>query len=449
MLSLPTEFIALMIEFQGLFSKRVFLHATLMVAGAILAPGTRTVASVLRIMGLSHEHRFHKYHRVLSHARWSAREAACLLLRLLLHRLAPTGPLIFGLDDTLERRWGKKIKARGIYRDSVRSSKGHFVKASGLRWLSMMLLVEVPWAHRVWALPFLTVLTPSERYHQRQGRRHKKLTDYARQMILQLRRWLPDRVLIVVADSSFAALELLSAVSQHVGFITRLRLDAALYEPTAPRRPGQVGRPRKKGKRLPTLAQRVAAPQTQWQTVVLSQWYGHTDRTMELATGTCLWFHYGKPAVPIRWVLLRDPEDRLKPAALLSTNRALSAVEIVHYFVRRWSVEVTFEEVRAHLGVETQRQWSDRAIARSTPVLLGLFSLVTLLADGLKEQNKLTVRRAAWYPKTIPTFSDALACVRQHLWRSGYFLGSGPETEMVKIPRPLLHRLTQTLAYAA
>lgn len=410
--SLPTEFIVLMIEFQDLFSKRVFPHVTLMVAGAILAPGARTIASVLRIMGLSHEHRFHKYHRLLSQARWSPRQAAFVLLRLLLHRLAPTGPLIFGLDDTLERRWGKKIKARGIYRDSVRSSKGHFVKASGLRWLSMMLLVEVPWAKRIWALPFLTVLTPSQRYHQQQGRRHKKLTDYARQMILQLRRWLPDRVLIVVADSSFAALDLLSAVSEHVGVITRLRLDAALYEPAPPRRPGQMGRPRKKGKRLPTLAQVVAARQTRWQAVVLSQWYGHTDRAMELATGTCLWFHYGKPAVPIRWVLLRDPSGRLKPAALLSTNRGLSAVEIVHSFVRRWSVEVTFEEVRAHLGVETQRQWSDLAIARSTPVLLGLFSMVTLLADGLKEQNKLTVRRAAWYPKTVPTFSDALACVR-------------------------------------
>lgn len=449
MLALPTEFIALMIEFQPLFSKRVFLHATLMVAGAILAPGTRTVASVLRIMGLSHEHRFHKYHRVLSHARWSSREAAFVLLRLLLDRLAPTGPLVFGLDDTLERRWGKKIKARGIYRDSVRSSKGHFVKASGLRWLSMMLLVEIPWARRIWALPFLTVLTPSQRYHQSQGRRHKKLTDYARQMILQVRRWLPDRALIVVADSSFAALDLLSAVSEHVGLITRLRLDAALYEPAPARRPGQMGRPRKKGKRLPTLAQVVAAGQTPWQTVVLSQWYGHTDRTMELATGTCLWFHYGKPAVPIRWVLLRDPSGRLKPAALLSTNRKLSAVEIVHYFVRRWSVEVTFEEVRAHLGVETQRQWSDRAIERSTPVLLGLFSLVTLLAHGLKEQNKLSVRRAAWYDKPLPTFSDAIASVRQHLWQSRYFLGSGSATEMVKIPRPFLHTLTQTLAYAA
>src|SRR4051794_41375185 len=157
---------------------------------------------------------------------------------LLIAVFAPSGPVLLGIDDTIERRRGKRISAKGIYRDPVRSSKGHFVKASGLRWLSLMLLVPIPWAGRVWALPFLTALAPSERYNQARGCRHKKLTDWARQLVLQARRWMPERTLLLVADSSFAALELLaSLVQQDVTCITRLRLDAALYTPAPPRQP--------------------------------------------------------------------------------------------------------------------------------------------------------------------------------------------------------------------
>lgn len=449
MLTLPPEFLALMIEFQPLFSKRVFDHVLLLTAGALLAPGKRTITSILRIMGLSQERRYHKYHRVLSRARWRPPQAALILLRQLVRVFASCGPIVFGLDETIERRRGKRIGALGIYRDNVRSSRGHFVKASGLRWMSLMMLTPIPWAKRVWALPFLTVLCPSQRYAQEQGRRYKKLTDWARQLVLQLRRWLPERDLVVVADSSYAALDLLAAVGAHVSFITRLRLDAALYEPVPPRAPSQRGRRRKKGARLPRLSEVLSDPATQWQTMTVAQWYGRRERTLEVSTGTCLWFHYGKSAVPIRWVLVRDPEQKLKPTAFLSTNQGLTPEQIISFFVRRWCIEVTFEEVRAHLGVETQRQWSHLAIERTTPVLLALFSITTLWANGLKEQNKLQLRTEAWYPKPVLTFSDAIAAVRTQLWRSRYFPMSEKQTEMVKIPRPLLNTLTQTLAYAA
>jgi hypothetical protein len=166
---------------------------------------------------LSQTRRFQNYHRVLNRAAWSSREASGLLLVLLVHTFAPFGPLVLGLDDTLERRRGGRIKAKGIYRDPVRSIHSHFVKASGLRWLCLMLLVPIPWAGRVWALPFLMVLAPSERYHQERGQSHKKLTDWARQMLLQVRRWFPKRALVGVGDSSYATLELLhpSAGSGH------------------------------------------------------------------------------------------------------------------------------------------------------------------------------------------------------------------------------------------
>lgn len=268
--------------------------------------------------------------------------------------LVPTGPLVLGLDDTIERRWGRKIAARGIDRDPVRSSRGHFVKVSGLRWLSLMLLAPIPWAGRVWALPFLTPLCPSERYYRGYGRRHRLLTERARQVLRTVQRWQPTRPLVVVADSGFAALELLAAVTNHaLSVVTRLRLDAALYEPAPPRPASRRGRPRKKGPRLPTLGQVLTDPSTCWQRLTVPLWYGEVDRAVEIASATAVWFHSGMPAVALRWVLIRDPAERFKTQALLCTNPQTAAADIVHWFVRRWQLEVTFEEVRAHLGVET------------------------------------------------------------------------------------------------
>lgn len=449
MSNFPDEFLELIIAYSGLFSKRVFVHARLLLAGAILAPGKRTVSSVLRVLGLREETKFHKYHRVLSLARWCALRGARILLKQLLNCFLTGGPIVVGIDETVERRWGGKIKKRGIYRDSVRSSHAHFVKCSGLRWISLMLLLPISWAERVWALPFLTVLAPSERYGKETRKRHKKITDWARQMLLQLKRWLPARKVIAVGDSSYAVLELLAAVSSHVTFITRLRLDAALYAPAPARVPGKPGRNRKKGERLPTLQEVLQGTATQWQQLTLSNWYGHGQKEMEIATATAVWYHSAKPVVPLRWVLLRDPEGKLAPVALLSTELDLSAEVIVTYFARRWSVEVTLQETRAHLGVETQRQWSEKAIERTTPVLLGLFSIVTLVADHLQQQQgMLLTEHTAWYKKEKPTFSDAIAAVRRILWQKVDFSTSTKNIEIVKIPKPLLNHFHHLLAYA-
>src|SRR3954452_20739549 len=223
---LPARFAAVILTFIPVFrQQRTWCHAKVLLIGAILAPGKRTVTSLLRITGLSRERRFNTYHLVLNRAVWDLRAAVRLLLGLLITALVPRGPVVLGIDDTIERRRGKRIRAKGIYRDPVRSSKGHFVKASGLRWLSLMLLAPIPWAGRVWALPSLTALAPSERYCRERGRRHKKLTDWARQMGLQARRWLPGREIVLLGDGSFAALELLAALARHgLVCITRLRL---------------------------------------------------------------------------------------------------------------------------------------------------------------------------------------------------------------------------------
>ena len=443
------EFVNLMVAFAPLFSKPVFAQVQLLVAGAILAFGKRTVTSALRIMGKGQDAHFQNYHRVLNRASWSVVAASRVLLGLLVRTFAPCGTIVFGLDDTIERRRGEKIKAKGIYRDPVRSSHSHFVKASGLRWLSLLLLVEIPWAQRVWALPFLTALCPSERYLKERGRTHRRVTDRARQLMLVAARWSPRREIVVVADSSFAALELLDAVRHRVTVVTRLRLDAALYEPVPPRKPGQNGRPRKKGQRLPTLEVVAKNRRTRWQQVTVKRWYSEGEREVEVASGTCVWYHSGMPVVPIRWVLIRDPEEKFETQALLCTKQDATPEQILGWFVQRWQVEVTFEEARAHLGMETQRGWSDKAIARTTPCLLGLYSVVTLLAARLRETEEVSVRQAAWYAKEKPTFSDTIAMVRRHLWKQVGFQMSMTPTEVEKVPRALLERLREALCYAA
>ena len=303
--------------------------------------------------------------------------------------------------------------------------------------MSLMLLAPIPWAGRVWALPFLTALVPSERACRDQGRRHKPLLDVGRQLALQARRWLPGRDLVLVGDSGFSALLFLDAMGRSgITAITRLRLDAALYEPAPPRPPGTIGRPRTKGARCrrwpgPRRSEHALAA------LVVPGWYGAGERRIEIASATAVWRHSGLPVVPIRWVLIRDPEHRFPAQALLCTDLTRDPAQIIAWFVRRWSVEVTFQEVRAHLGVETQRQWSDTAIARTTPCLLALFSIVTLLATRLPARERRQVAITAWYAKPCPTFSDALAAVRRAIWREQALRTSRRRTNRTK-RRPVL-----------
>jgi len=269
--------------------------------------------------------------------------------------------VVLGLDDTIERRRGKRIAANCIYLDPVRSSDSHFVTASGLRWMSLMVLAPMPWAGRVWRLPLLTALVLFERTYRERGRRHKPLLDVRRQLSLQTRRWLPGRDLLLAGDRGFSALLFLDAMCRaRITAITRLRLASALYEPAPPRPPRTIGRPRTKGARLPTLTAILAAEDTRCHAVVVPGWYGAGERTIGIASDSALWQHGGLPVVPIRWVLIRDPEARFPPQALLCIYPTREPGQIIGWFVRRWTIEVTFQEARAHLGVETQRQWSTR-----------------------------------------------------------------------------------------
>jgi hypothetical protein len=336
--ALPERVLCRLVGFADLFTRPTWANVLVLLAGVILVPGRRTVTAALRILGRERDPAFCTFHRILNRAAWSSRAAAHQLLLLLVNALVPVGaPVVIGLDDTIERRWGAKISARGIYRDPVRSSKGHFVKASGLRWLSAMLLVPVPWADRIMALPFLTLLAPSKRFYADKSRAPKTLLDWARQAALQIHRWLPDRYIVLVADSAFAAIEFLAAVRSHVCVVTRLRLDANLFDFPSQKRKGR-GRPPIKGKPLEKLSAVLNDRKVSWKRYRISLWYGRTNRIVEIASATAIWYRGGVPPVPIRWLLVRDPTGELEPQAFLATDLDAHPRDILAWFVSRWQV---------------------------------------------------------------------------------------------------------------
>jgi hypothetical protein len=418
--------------------------------GAILAPGKRTVTAVLHVLGLKDERQYQNYHRVLNRAKWSGLIASQILLGMIVATFIGVGvPVVIGADETLERRWGPKIKAKGIFRDAVRSSRKYTVYSSGLRWISMMAIVKLPWSQRAWALPFLTVLAPGKKTNEKNGQRHKTSIDWIGQMINVVRRWLPQRALVLVTDGGLAAIKLGLRCARYgnpVTYVSRLRLDAALYAPPGPQPPSKRGPKPKKGARLPSLKQILVDPQTQW-TALQLDWYGGQQRTVEIVSQTALWYTSGYDPLPIRWVLVRDPLGAFEPCAFFATDQAATAAQILTWFILRWNVEVTFEEARTHLGLETQRQWSDLAIARTTPALLGLFSLIVILAQHLTGEQPLPVRATAWYVKTEPTFADAIALVRRYVWTHTQFANSSPPTGLVEIPASMLTGLIDSVCY--
>ena len=444
---LPKSFVAWLWPYLEAFSGRTRATVAALAVGAVLAVGPRTVTNVLRTLGLADEPGFAAFHRVLNRNVWSGLVLARTLARALIAALVPDGPIIVGVDHTLERRRGPCIGPASQYRDAARSSTEQTVTTRGLRWLTAMLLVEVPFAGRIWGLPMLTALVPSRSWCEAKGRRYRPTTAWARVLLLRLHRWFSDRLLVAVMDGEFAALELLDALNPYMIVVTRLRLDARLFDPPS-ERPGSI-RTLLTGARQPALRARLTDRATVWRRAVLSnrtRW--RSGRWIEYASGTAVWYHPGKTVVPIRWVLVRYPDGRREPEAFLCTDPTVPPRTVLEWFNHRWAMEVTYEESRAHLGVETQRQWSDPAVFRTAPLLFGLYSLVTLYVHQNAGRLALSPRRALWYPKPAPTFADALARLRRHLWFD-QVVTSLETDDMTKAPPPLLRRLIDQACYAS
>lgn len=444
------EIIQLLMPFAQTFTVPTFANALVLLYGTILAAGRRTVASALRAMGLADIPQFTNYHRVLNRAQWSPWVLSKLLLTLIILFFVPPGmPLLLVVDETLERRRGRKIKYKGWFRDPIRSTVNHVSKSLGIRWICLAILVPVPWSQRLWALPFMTIPALGPKTSDKLKKRHRTIVDWAMIMIEKVRTWQPDREIALIGDGSYAAVILVQRcqrLKRPVKLVSRLRLDACLHDFPGPQPKGKRGPKPKKGVRLPNLAAVLADPKSCWQKLKVL-WYGGEEKEIEIVTGVCLWYRSGLAPVPIRWVLLRCPEDSFKPQAFFCSDPQVPAAQIIARFIARWNIEVTFEELRAHLGFETQRQWSDKAIERTAPCLFGIFSLVVLMAKVLHPET-LPVRQASWYLKDEATFIDALAAVRADLWRSVNYRTSAQEADMVLIPHAALFSLLEAACYS-
>ncbi|MFI5344414.1 MAG: transposase [Chlamydiales bacterium] len=413
--------------------------------GTILCRGKRTVCSALRVMGLSDEKSFAKYHHVLNRVKWSSLSASQILLQLIVSATGTLNPLVLFIDETLERRKGTKIKAKGYYRDAVRSSKSIVVKSSGLKWLTLAMSWRFPFSARHFALPFMTVLEPSEKCDKAAKKRHKTTLQWTIQMLMQVIRWLKNTPIILVGDGGFACGKLAWMCLKHkICLITRLKMNARLYDFSPISEPGKRGRKRVKGARLFGFREMVGMPNLGWREVVV-EGYGKKAKRLKYISNTGLWGADDFFPIPIRLVLVLDPEGELDPIPLMCTDVAITAERIIELFIRRWNLEVTFEEVREHLGVETQRQWSDKAIARTTPILMGFYTIVCLIAHRLHEERPIEVAQTAWYEKTDATFSDLMKTVRKVLWKDNLFPGSTFLSPSEKITKGLMKQFKKGL----
>lgn len=422
---LSPSILSILSPFAILFSRPVWNNALILIVGTILCRGKRTVCAALRIMGLGNEPSFAKYHHILNRVKWSSLLAAKILLTILVSLIGSGEPLVLFIDETLERRKGPKIKAKGYYRDAVRSSRKCVVKSSGLKWLSLAVSWRFPFSVRHFALPFMTVLEPSKKSDQLAKRRHKTTIDWTIQMLMQVVRWLKNTQIILVGDGGFACGKLAwRCLKLKICLISRLKMNARIYDIPPLEAFKKRGRPKTKGTKLYTFREMIDLPDLGWKEVVIDS-YGKKTKKIKYISHVSLWGGDGFLPVPIRWILVVDPEGELDPLPLMSTDINISPEKMIALYVQRWNIEVTFEEVREHLGVETQRQWSDKAIARTTPILLSLYTIVCLIANRLHDEHPIEIAQTAWYAKTDATFSDLLKTVRKTLWKDNLFFRKG------------------------
>lgn len=445
MLDAPCSFTALLAAFAQPFTAPSFHNFRTLAVGAVLAPRSRTITGILRAAGDFANKHYTSYHRFLSHAAWDAWSLSRILAGLVLSLVSGVVTLV--VDDTTTRRWGPRVYGKSCHRDAVRSSQTYTVHCYGHKWVVLSVLVQLPFCSRPWALPVMSNLYLSRSVCSDQ-KRYRTLIDLACIGLYKLRRWFPTRRFIVVGDGGYASVAFANSCKRlEMNLISRLRKDTVLYEPPPPRKIGQRGRPPKKGKRMPSFAELRESPDAQWNETEVA-WYGGTRHTVRWLTGTGFRYAPGESAVQVRWVLV-DGEGKAGWECFFSTDLEFDGQKLIESYVQRWSLEVTFEEVRAHLGLETCRNWAEKSIRRSLPCLFGLFSLITIWYSRVCLEGLSEVRQDPWYRKTEPTFSDALVALRKHLWARLIFDGCTSKTGSYEIPPHIHHLICDRLAWSA
>jgi hypothetical protein len=408
MSTLPASILPFLVPFHIIFrTGKTFSKMCLLFLGATICRGGRTVCACLRILGMQGEQAFANYHHVLSQSQWDGLKAVEILIKMILP--FTKGELLLVVDEHLERRKGKKIKAKDIYRDPVRSSRKWLVKCWGIKWVVLAVIIYFPWSKRAFALPIFCVPRRPEEHPRCKNRYCRTGIDILCQMLIIIRRKFPDLAITLVGDGDYARVKLVRVCNRlSMGLVTRLRSDARLHE--YPTRQQWRGRKVKLGNRIcPSIKKR------KWEKGSI-RGYGGKKQHAKWEAYKCLWYA-GKPEVilPIMaiWVKLRVNDEII----LMATNVSLTASQVIEIYIKRWNLEVTFRECRDHLGIETQRQWSDEAVERTTPLLFCLYSLLILIGHDLYKKGQITNRSTAWYQKNSITFSDLLVAVRKEIWK--------------------------------
>jgi len=433
MIDLPASILQVLAFFAPLFSRPVFKNALELFSAHFLYKGKRTVTNLIKCLGKHNDSKkFTKYFYVLRKAKWSTFKASKILFLLMVERLLPKDAQIeINIDAHLNRRRGPKIKGLGLHRDAVASSKTQKVLATGHNWLVATICVNIFGTKYKWSLPFLSyLLTPERALSSSQNkadlkgkRRHKKMPKITCQFIIQIRRWLgPNRKIIIVADNAFCCREICrSCIKHNVIFCTQLRLDASLYD-FPPLQKAKRGRPRIVGARLPNLEALLNDKKQKWVNMQI-HWYSGATRNANVLTGTCLWYHNTVGGVPIRWILIKDPTGEKKPTALLVKDLTVCAEQGIAFFVGRWPIETTFQEINAHLGLETIHTWSDISVNRTAPSIIASYSLACLLVNETVKTTgiEITPQCTAWYEKKTVAFSDVMVYLKMLILNKKYF----------------------------
>jgi hypothetical protein len=452
MFVLPREAEPLIRAFAPAFTRPTYRRFVLLLLGAIVTCGRRNVSRILWTVRSLLQGHPSSYHRFFSQARWSPWVLARVLVLAVVDELVPPGePILVAGDDTVAGHSGKKVWGKACHRDAVRSGRGWTAHTWGHRWVVLAILVKLPFASRRWAMTVLWALYLPPQMNKKQNRRHKVPSQLAQSLLAALMHWLPQRRFIFLGDGHFSGHELADFARRHrqrLTLVGRLRAKASLYRKPQVRsaRSAAAGRPRHVGTRLPSPQEQVTHAKPRKLNV---RWYGNTRRTVSVVSDTGIWCR--RPLrCPIRWVYVQDPISK-RTDYFYSTDPMMSPRRIIEWFAARWSLEVTFQEAKQHLGFQSTCQRTQTSVLRAAPCLMGCFSVITLIYNALlARQPALAMpRQTLCHHKSEPTFSDALFTVRKVLWQQTILQQTPGGTLVAKLPPKLRTFMISHLAEAA
>jgi hypothetical protein len=446
----PTSLRYFLQAFTEVFSRPTYYRFFVLLLAALLTTGNHTILNLLRTLGLLVPGSPSSYHRVFSKRRWSLWRLARVLAELVVKQFAATGLIQLAGDDTVDEHRGKKVFGKGRHRDAVRSSHSYTAFRYGHKWVVLAILVRLSFTSRPWALPILVVLYRSPTKDKKTRGRHKTPALLMRQMLKVMLHWFPDRQFVFAGDGGYGTHELARTAAnrpKRLTLVSRFYADANLCKPPPVRRGKKPnGRPRVKGAKLPSPAKVVATTKERQKLNVA--WYGGGRRDVEVVTGTGHWYKAGEGLTQVLWIYVHDCTGTHRDDYFFTTDVSLSAQIVIETFTGRWSIETTFQEMRAYLGLETTRGRCAQTVLRVAPCLFGLYSVVVLLYTRLPNRYA-RLRGVDWPGKTEVTFSDAIMAVRRWLWQEWVFASPGHREAFAKLSLPFRQLVLHGLAPAA